>query len=520
MKKYIYQTVLAFAVIALSSCSDFLNQTPPDQETSDTFWRSTEAAEAGLATAYSQLESSNMPYGFGEVRYTVEPYREDMISAGPDAVNYSQWLQLAEFTYDYSNTQLSIYWEDAYRGAMQCNQVIEKVAGIEKMDKEYRAQIIDEATFLRAYYHFKLLMNWERIIIKDKYQAVVGKLDKGVSSRTEAWDFIINDLIKLTTDSKLPLKQPEGRVGRVTKGTAYAYLGYSYLTRAYEEPAKKSEYLKKAEEAFKEVKGYKLVEKTLSMFDGTNKNSEESIFELQFTDNTAGGAYYRHYLHKFVGCSQLGGWGGIRPSARLLQEFKKEGKIASTGRYDTRAYATLFFEDDYYFDPSTGMVYGYPFDEVFIPESDPSKPKINYLEFRKYLPSTEENLYRSNSAINVPLMRYADVMLMLAEALNEQGKSADAIPLINDIRKRSDMPAMTGTSQDEVKAQIEHERIVEFALENSRFYDLRRWGKTEQALHAVGRTSFVGGKHNFYPIPQREINSNSVLREQLAQEKK
>lgn len=520
MKKYIYHTILAATLLALSSCADFLSQDPVDQETSHTFWKNVEAAEAGLAEAYSQLESANNGYTLGEVRYTIEPFREDMITPGPDAQGYYQWMQLANFTYDYSNTQLALYWEDSYRGLMHCNQVIEKVAGIENMDKDYRTQIVAEATFLRAYYHFKLLMNWQRIIVKNEYVAEVSKIDKGVSSRTEAWDFIIADLINASSDNRLPIKQSAERKGRVTRGTASAYLGYAYLTRAYEEPARKIEFLEKAEKAFKDVQGYKLIDNPLTMFDGSNKNSDESIFEIQFTDNTAGGANYKHYLHKFIGCTQLGGWGGIRPSQHLLAEFKKEGKIATTGRYDSRAYRTLFFDDAYFSDPATGMVYGKPFDEVFIPETDPTKPAKVYIEFRKLLPDTKEALNRSYSAINIPLMRYADVKLMLAEALNEQGKSEEAIPLINEIRERSDMPVMEGTSQTDVRSQIEHERIVEFALENTRFYDLRRWGKTEQALHAIGRTGFKASEHDFYPIPQREINSNTVLREQLAGEKK
>ena len=514
MKKYI-NIIIALSLLVFSSCSDLLDQAPQDEQTSKDYWVDTKSAESGLAAAYSQIESSNAAYVFGEVRYTVEPFREDMIAAGPDAYGYPDWLQLAEFTYNNANTQTVVYWEDAYRGIMHSNQVLAKVPAIEKIDAKYKDEILAEATFLRGYYHLKLLLNWERIIVQREYEAQEKKIDKELSPRIEAWEFIIQNFID--AEKNLPLKQNADRLGRATKGAALSYLGYAYLTRAYEEPSKKAEFLKKAEDAFIQVKGYELVEDLLSMFNGTNKNSSESIFEIQFSDNTDGGAYYRHYLHKFVGCSQLGGWGGIRPSKSLLTEFKKEGKIATTGRYDTRAYKTLYFDDDYYRDPSTEMVYGYNFDEVFI---QPEKgDKVEFIEFRKYLPPTEELLYRSNSAINVPLMRFADVKLMLAEAYNEQGKPELAIPLINDVRKRADMPDMEGTSQTAVRAQIEHERIVEFALENTRFYDLRRWGKTKQALHAIGRTNFDPEKHDFYPIPQREISTNKVLREQLEREK-
>lgn len=108
-------------------------------------------------------------------------------------------------------------------------------------------------------------------------------------------------------------------------------------------------------------------------------------------------------------------------------------------------------------------------------------------------------------------MRYANVLLMKAEALNELGRTSEAIPLINSIRDvHGNMPPMKGTSYDAVKMQIEHERIVEFPLENSRFFDLRRWGKTQAALKAVGR-NFDPKTSNFFPIPQRETSSNSKM---------
>ena len=108
-------------------------------------------------------------------------------------------------------------------------------------------------------------------------------------------------------------------------------------------------------------------------------------------------------------------------------------------------------------------------------------------------------------------MRYANVLLMKAEALNELDKTSEAIPLINEVRRiHGDMPAMTGSTKAEVAAQIEHERIIEFPLENWRWYDLRRWGKLEQAMKAAQRPGFTD-KHAFYPIPLTELNANDQI---------
>lgn len=218
--------------------------------------------------------------------------------------------------------------------------------------------------------------------------------------------------------------------------------------------------------------------------------------------STANGANYRTQMHRWIGCSELWGWDEILPSAVLMNEFRKEGMTATTGRYDSRMYATIFFKCDYYNDGS-GRVYGHDYDDWFNGADKPA--------FRKFMPADMAGLETNYCAINVPLMRYSNVLLMKAEALNEQGHPELAVPLINEIRDvHGDMPPMQGTTQDAVRAQIEHERMIEFPLENWRWYDLRRWGKTAEALKDAGRPGFDESKA-FYPVPLTEINSNSAL---------
>ena len=130
-----------------------------------------------------------------------------------------------------------------------------------------------------------------------------------------------------------------------------------------------------------------------------------------------------------------------------------------------------------------------------------------------FLPSTADEMWQSNTAINIPLMRYANVMLMQAEVLNELKRTEEAIVLINEIRDvHGDMSPMTGTSQEAVRAQIEHERMIEFPLENYRWYDLRRWGKLASAMQNAGRSNFKESEHSFYPTPLTEINANDQLK--------
>ncbi len=231
--------------------------------------------------------------------------------------------------------------------------------------------------------------------------------------------------------------------------------------------------MKEALNAFNKVEGYELEKNFSSMFDGSNKNCKESVFELQTSMSTANGASYRTQLHRWIGVEELWGWDEILPSNKLMETYFKEGEIATTGRYDSRLYETIFFQCDYYND-GTGRVYGYNYDDWF---SDSDGNAYNRPAFRKFMPVDMDALSKSRCAINIPLMRYSNVLLMKAEVLNEQGKPTEAIPLINQVRSvHGDMPGMSGTSQEDVRNQIEHERIVEFPLENWRWYDLRRWG--------------------------------------------
>ena len=504
------QTILTglCMVVCLSSCEDFLTVSSPDQLTSESFWRNKSDVEAALAAAYSQMY--HMAYHgdewtFAEVKWPVEAYREDIVEMGNDAMNYQNWVELYNFTYTNGNSQFSTYWENYYRGVCFANQVIEKTAEIpdNMLAPSEKSHLIAEAHFLRGYYYMQLLLNWKEIVIREHYitSGEASVLDKTLSSRTEAWDIIVEDM-KMATD--LPSSYDADNMGRATCGAAYAYLGYAYLTRAYEEANRKSEYLAAAIDAFNHVTGYSLVSDFASLFDGTNKNNSESIFEMQFSLSDANGALYRTQLHYWIGCGELGGWDEILPSQTLINEFKKEGMNASTGLYDSRFYGTVFFQSDF-FNDGTGKVLGHDYDYWF--------EGVNRPVFRKLLPSTEEAFGLDDDDVNIPLMRYANVLLMKAEALNEQGYPEQAIPLINEVRRtHGNMPAMTGTTAIEVQAQIEHERMLEFPLENLRWYDLRRWGKLASALSAAGRSGFNEEANAFYPVPQVELNANKAIK--------
>ena len=488
-----------FLSMSFASCDDFLTVEDPDHLTTENFWRNESDAEATLASAYSQLYHGDA-WATSEVRWPTEAYRTDLYNMGNDAINYQTWTDLYKFTWTNGNTQFSYYYQDLYRGINFANQVLEFTPRIPegKITDAKRNEIVAEAHFLRGYYHLMLLLNWEKIIIRDKYETDEAKLNIPLSERSKCWDFVIDEL---TQAKSLPSERNTDEVGRATSGAANSYLGFAYLTRAYEETAQKDTYLKEALKALNEVKGYELVsgDELVDMFNGNNKNCKESIFEVQYSLSTDNGASYRSCIHMWMLTSELGGWDEIAPSAKLVNEFKKEGKTSVAGTYDQRFYNTVYFKDEYW---NTGnKIYGKNYDDWFGTADRPV--------FRRFTPKTESERKMSRCAFNIPLMRYANVLLMKAEVLNQQGHPEQAIPIINEIRaKHGNMPAMNGTSQKDVQAQIEHERIIEFPLESYRWYDLRRWGKLTEA---VGDRGFIESKHSFYPIPLWEINANGAL---------
>lgn len=497
MKKYLYMAGL-FLTMTFTACDDFLSVSSPDKMTTDKFWRDVTDAESTLASAYSQLYHGDA-WATSEVRWPVEEFRSDMMVMGTDAINYQNWTDLYNFTWTNGNTQFSYYYQDLYRGINFANQVLEFTPKVPegKITEAKRSEIIAEGHFLRGYYHMMLLLNWERIIIRDSYITDESGLNKPLSDRTACWDFVINELKQATT---LPAERNSEETGRATCGAVNSYLGFAYLTRAYEEPESETEHLASALSALNEVKGYELVsgDDLVNMFNGHNKNCKESIFEVQYSLSTDNGASFRSCIHQWMLTAELEGWDEIAPSTKLIDEFKKEGKTSVEGTWDQRLYNTIYFKDDYW---NTGnKIYGKNYDDWFTTD----RPV-----FRRFTPIDDNERKMSRCAFNIPLMRYANVLLMKAEVLNKQGHPGQAIPIINNIRaKHGNMPAMTGKTQSEVQAQIEHERAIEFPLEGYRWYDLRRWGKLTEA---VGSRGFVESKHSFYPIPLWEENANGNL---------
>lgn len=503
-KSLLYISLLSAAMVFNTGCKkELLEQASPDKLTSDNFWTSRDRALTGLAAAYSRIESFAGWDNFVEARSCREYYREDYVEPGADAYNYSWWMEIYNYSYNSGNYAIDLLWRDNYRGINFTNQVLENVSMMtdKQIDDASKKMILAEARFLRAYYYFKLITNFEKVIIRDKVPNGEADLPKAPSTRPEVWDMIIADLKAAEPDLPLRSERAATELGRATKGAAQAYLGKALIYRAGEDKANANTYFTEASAWLKKVidsKQYSLVPNYLSMFNGTTANTAESVFELQQTMDESNGAYYKSYLSDWMAASELGGYGEIYGAPRLLTEMLKEGKVATDGLYDHRVYNTVFFNDDYFNDAANPRVYGYTYGKVF---------ENNTIAFRKWIPASLDKLGNAN-AINIPIIRYADVKLLYAEAQNAIGVTATAMAEINDVRARSAMPPLNLTSTADVFKQLVHERVMEFTLEGSRFYDLRRWGLLTQQMQVAGRT-FTLDK-SYYPLPLKETLNNPL----------
>ncbi|MEX6626373.1 RagB/SusD family nutrient uptake outer membrane protein [Tenacibaculum salmonis] len=512
--KNIYKIIIATVfTVTIIACDDdaFIQQVSPDQLNSDSFWRNAEDAQSGLTAAYSELEArSNFWDGWQEGRPVVEYFRSDYALPGPDAINYGHWLSIFNFNYTNGHTFLNVLWKTNYKGLNFSNQVITKVNEMtaEQISAKEKKQIIGEATFLRGYYHFKLLTLFEKIVLRTE-MINTETLNKALATRKEAWGVVIKDF--QDAEAMLSLVG-DTQAGRATKGAALAYLGKAYMYKAGDATSSDASDYENAAAAFKKIVNgnagsYNLEPNFLSLFNGENENNQESIFELQFKSGDDN-SWNATRLHAFVGDWSLGGWGGIEASPAIVTEMKAEGMIATTGRYDSRLYGSVYFRDPFFNDTNTNEMQGYTWDQLM--DWQYNDTYENHAYFRKWLP----NYVYDNSYIglNVVLMRYADVLLMYAEALNETGATTEAITHINKVRAiHGNMPAITITSKDAVKTQIIHERTMELTLESVRFFDLRRWGMLDKAMQDAGRTGFNASQHSYLPVPLTEIQTNSEV---------
>lgn len=477
MKTKSIRISLAIGLLLFSGCSeDFLNIAPPASLTEDIFFKTPADAEATITAAYRSLLSIGQNNNYAKV---TEAPTDDVI------IFNTQGLSLDSWSFGTNDAIIDEVWQSLYEGIFRANIALQKVPDIE-MEAAQKDRILGEAHFLRALFYFHLTVLYGEVPLvteADPTDASKAALPKSPLSEIQA--LMIDDLTQATGLLPLQSGYSEDDLGRASKGAAEALLGKVYLY---------SGNYPMAETHLNNViisNEYELLADFSELL--VVDNNVESIFEVQLADLSGQGSSRIQNDYP----QGQGGFANLLPTQDIVDEFEDyAGPTAINGK-DPRLFYSIFREGD-------------PYDEV-APAFSQAWTPTGYAKKKGQYPVIRFN--NGNLGRNFPLIRLADVLLMYAEAANENDNPGEAIAAINKVRDRVGMPNLPTaeypvSNKQEIFEAIVHERRVELAFEYHRLNDLRRWGLAEAELGSLG---YVSPKHLYYPIPQSELDNNPEL---------
>jgi len=520
MKNYI--KVLVLATLIFSGCSeDFLEISNPNKLDSESFWKTESDALTGLVGCYDALQSGNL-YGGGPWTSGV-----NQIEGITDDA-YWNWGhgfdELARGIAAPSNGNVAAFWAANYMGIRRANEVIANVPTIE-MNEVKKARFIAEAKFIRALLYLNLSMTFRDVpLILEPQEVSDANIVK--SPKSEITDLIISDLKSIISD--LPNTIPAGERGRVSSGAALSLLARTYLyNNRYQEAADAS---KRVIDEY----NYGIHPSYRELFSLAGEDSNEIILGVEFERGiNEGQLISRHFALPPVHIAAL-------PDLVDAYYCIDGLPISESPLFLGDATATPTLETiEYMFDKNRYMNRDPRMDVTLITSgstwSEEENHDTHYIKagvaFRKW---SEEPIggialnYRDN-ALNFQIIRFADVLLMWAESSVMTGaySESEVYDVINQIRQRPDvmMPKIedvegAGLSPDQLLKVIKHERRIELAYEMLRYYDLVRWEEREEVYKEVfvpntNVRRWVEPSSNVWPIPQRDIDNNSLLEQHI-----
>ncbi|KQX08705.1 RagB/SusD family nutrient uptake outer membrane protein [Flavobacterium sp. Root420] len=511
MKYKIFNYIAVFFSLAVvtTSCveNEDLTQIDPNNDAVDSFWKTDQQALEGVNATYGSLLTDGT-----YMRST--PLLLD--AKADDSRTNSPWPSMYNVGHFNSNVaDAAIYgwaYETYYQGIYRANQVLTNVPNIQFQDTALKNRILGQAYFLRGLYLFHAVNMFKNVPLPTELAVHYPQ-----KTQAEGWAQVIADFkaaAELLPTSYTGVSGLDaGQKGRATKGAALGYLGKAYLfTKDFAN----------AKTTFKQVIDlgvYSLVSNYRDNFTTTNENNSESLFEVQFSRDAGGvdlgwggapaSGWGKTSARAITYAPRAFGWTDVQPSWTLFNEFQQEK--TKTGVVDPRLDATIFYNK-----PGGMQLYGKDFATFYAT----SPADLNDIFCRKYQNSDGQfaDEYDWRSGINERLLRYADILLMYAECLNETGDTPGAYTYIQMVRNRVNLPDLAttkpGMTQAQMRDQIGHERFLEFPLEGHRFDDIRRWGWLQDATKLawlksrdVEFNSYAPGRE-YFPIPQLEMDNN------------
>ena len=472
--KHLFTILAVVATLTFTSCEDFLTEEIRGQQNLDTYFSDIESCEAYITGCYQDITCGGW-WNINTVWLLSEMCSDDAWM-GNTSQSQSDYISLAHYQGSgASNGPISNFWQYRYKAILRCNVAIERIAQMDLVDTERQNQLIAEARFLRGYFYFELVRNFGGVPLMTSFSDPAEVQGITRASTEETYAFIEEDL--LAAAEVLPGRN-EAEVGRATRGAALGLLGKVYL---YQEK------WEKARDVLKTVidsKEYDLLPEFGQVWDVEYDNSIESLFEVQYEyDETlaVGGSL------SVVTGSRNGpgdGWSWCQPTANLEQAYIDAGdtvrlkwtiiksgctEIAGENRFNE------FIENNSTVANADELIEQYGWDEnCYI--IDPALHKSARIIRKYFLPLDDRpEVYNTDkSPLNHRILRFADVLLMYAEACNELGQDNDAQEALNRVHTRAKMSPVTATGT-QLRDAIRLERRLELAFEQNRLYDIRRW---------------------------------------------
>lgn len=483
MKMKTIVRIFIFMLLITSCSEDFLEKSPIVGITDENFYRTEADAIAAVNAAYATLQFQISPAGhfrwfWGDIM------SDDSDKGGSGDNDVNDLLQLETFKGRANTDLLESEWSANYEGIYRANVVLEKVPQID-MDAKLKARILAEAKFIRAWNYYNLVIMFGDVPLADHVLAP-SEYNLPRTSKDKVWDLIEKDLEEASDALLLKNEYNIADLGRVTKGTAQALLAKAYLWR------KKYAEAKAVTDQIIKSNQYQLVPDYADIFTLEGENNSESVFEIQYM-NASGGNWGKNnanegsFTNVFTRArGQFAGFGFNIPTQNFVDEFFKEGFE------DPRLKSTVFREGEQMGDRGK-----------FTIEATGGFPHKYYA--KKYFNNKSEDAPfgdpNPNGGSNDRVIRYADVLLMHAEAAYFTGDEAAAKASLNAVRKRVKIPDINASGNALLDA-IYRERRLELGLEAHRFFDLVRTGKAATVLADKG---FTVGVHELFPIPQSQI---------------
>ncbi|MCB0555838.1 MAG: RagB/SusD family nutrient uptake outer membrane protein [Phaeodactylibacter sp.] len=490
MKRYIpFLIILALAIALFQGCRNLLEENPKDQVFIENFFQTENDAIAAVNSIYSVLNSTSSAPTFGGVYHSsywviqglASDEMENRLAGAPDLD------QLETFTYKPVNSYVYDFWRNAYKGISNANFSVEGIPLV-KMEEGLQNRLLGEARFLRGMLYFDLVRMFGDLPLPLSLNA---DINLARTPRAQVYEQIIEDLSFAAQN--LPESYPAGDgLGRATRGSANALLAKVHLTLGNWQECKS--YC----EAVMSSGRYSLWNDFAETFRLANENGKESIFNIGF--GTANNSISFWEVGQF----------NVRLLPRALSGqipgVNAQGwQVATQHLYDSynpqdQRRAVTFLTTINNLDGTTTTV----------------EPHIQKYWDRIAEPGA------GNTDADFPYLRYSDVLLMYAEALNEQnnGPNAEAYQAINSVRRRARfngseelpiLPDLEGLSYQQFKDALLLERRWEFVAEGQRWFDLVRFGKLKELVPLAKPGVQPQDYNNLFPVPQEEIDLNPKL---------